>query len=264
MNYIQLINQFWHCHKEHSFTPNETAVYFAILDTCNGLLWKNPFNQSNRRFADKCNVTEPTFIKARNVLKQRGLIDFKSEPGRRHNTVYTIKYLKSFSISGSINDIVSDSVSDMVSTENRLHYNKHTTSSSINETKPKVFVPPLIDEVVDYFVESGYQEAVARKAWAHYNKLSWKDANGRRVKSWKSKMQSVWFKEENKQVEQAVGQSSTGESWAAKQGLPFKSKAKEVIRDLVVFENSQSWQLDLQTQRMYDTGTVSIDYFDSN
>jgi hypothetical protein len=58
--------------------------------------------------AAQCNVSEPTLIRARNYLKQAGLIDFKSDAGRRNNTVYEIKYLKSFSISDSISVSISD------------------------------------------------------------------------------------------------------------------------------------------------------------
>lgn len=128
MTYIDLINNFWRLNKEHSFTANETTVYFALLDTCNELRWKNPFNQSNRNLANKCNVTEPTFIRARNFLQQKGLISFKSEAGRRKNTEYKIKYLKNFSISDSISDSicssVSDSIYDSISNENSLHNNR--------------------------------------------------------------------------------------------------------------------------------------------
>jgi hypothetical protein len=94
MSYIELINQFWALNKEHSFTANETSLYFALLDTCNELGWKNPFNQSNSYLCMKCNFSENTFTRARNVLNQKGLIDFKSEPGRRRKTSYKIKYLK--------------------------------------------------------------------------------------------------------------------------------------------------------------------------
>ena len=46
MNYLSLINQFWAKDLEHSFTPNDIAVYFRLLERCNALGWKNPFNFS--------------------------------------------------------------------------------------------------------------------------------------------------------------------------------------------------------------------------
>lgn len=135
MNYIELINNFWQLNKEFSFTPNEKALYFTILNKCNELGWKNPFNQSNAYLALECGVTEPTLIKARNTLQQKGLIEFKSEKGRRNITIYTLKTLNNFSIS--------DSISDSISQENLLDNNKHINKTKLNnssflEKEPKI------------------------------------------------------------------------------------------------------------------------------
>ena len=37
----------------------------------------------------------------------------------------------------------------------------------------------------------------AEKAFNYYEAGDWKDSNGNQVKSWKQKMQGVWFKDEN-------------------------------------------------------------------
>jgi hypothetical protein len=115
MTYIELINNFWRLNKEYSFTPNEKVVYFALLNKANELAWKNPFNQSNAYLALDSGISEPAMIKARNTLRQKGLINFKSEVGRRHITKYEIKYLKSLSISDSISHSISRSISRSIS-----------------------------------------------------------------------------------------------------------------------------------------------------
>jgi hypothetical protein len=66
------------------------------------------------------------------------------------------------------------------------------------ESKGNVVVPPTIDEVIKYFIENGYTEEAARKAYGHYTAGDWHDMNGKKVKNWKQKMNNVWFKEENK------------------------------------------------------------------
>jgi hypothetical protein len=64
--------------------------------------------------------------------------------------------------------------------------------------------PPPIESVIAYFIENGYTEDAARRAWNYYNAsladggMVWKDGKGQTVKSWKQKMQSVWFKDEYK------------------------------------------------------------------
>jgi len=65
--------------------------------------------------------------------------------------------------------------------------------------KPKkVFVPPTLDEVKIFFSEKGYTENSAVTAFNHYNLANWHDVNGKQVLNWKQKMNTVWFKDENK------------------------------------------------------------------
>ena len=131
MNYIELINNFWVLNKERCFTPNEIAVYFTLLDICNSLGWKNPFNQSSRNLTTQCNISENTLTKSKNYLKQSGLIDFKSGDGRRQNTIYTIKGIKICDLSYDL----SDDLSDDLSYQNAADNNKLINKTKLNQTK---------------------------------------------------------------------------------------------------------------------------------
>ena len=53
-------------------------------------------------------------------------------------------------------------------------------------------------EIINYFKENGYTEDSAKKFFNYYSVSNWKDSNGKEVKNWKQKAQSVWFKDENK------------------------------------------------------------------
>jgi hypothetical protein len=70
--------------------------------------------------------------------------------------------------------------------------------------KRRVPPPPPIESVIAYFIENGYTEDSARRAWNYYNASLadggnvWKDRDGKPIKNWKMKMQSVWFKDEHK------------------------------------------------------------------
>jgi len=68
----------------------------------------------------------------------------------------------------------------------------------------KRFVPPVAEEVVGYFLENGYTAESGQKAWKYYETGKWKDSKGNPVKNWKQKMQSVWFKPENKKANGVV------------------------------------------------------------
>lgn len=60
------------------------------------------------------------------------------------------------------------------------------------------FTPPQQFEVIGYFIENGYSKELGEKAFKYYETGNWTDGKGNKVKNWKQKMQSVWFKEENK------------------------------------------------------------------
>lgn len=67
-----------------------------------------------------------------------------------------------------------------------------------------VFTPPPLSEVVEYFLSKGYTEQSAKRAFEHYNVAGWKDVNGKPVANWKQKMNTVWFKPENKQQQRGL------------------------------------------------------------
>jgi len=57
---------------------------------------------------------------------------------------------------------------------------------------------PTLDDLILYFIQNGYSEIAAKKAFEYYSVADWKDSKGNKVKNWKQKMQGVWFKPENK------------------------------------------------------------------
>ena len=63
------------------------------------------------------------------------------------------------------------------------------------------FAPPTIEDVKLYFKQNRYTENSAIRAFNFYDVANWHDSKGNKVKNWKQKMQSVWFKEENLEVE---------------------------------------------------------------
>ena len=82
-------------------------------------------------------------------------------------------------------------------TTNTLTNDKNVNNEKkVNRTNK--FVPPTLLEVEGYFLENGYTSESGKKAFNYYNVASWKDSTGKQVKNWKQKMQSVWFKDENK------------------------------------------------------------------
>jgi hypothetical protein len=73
--------------------------------------------------------------------------------------------------------------------------------------------PPIYSDVLAYFKENGYSEQAAKKAFDYYQcsvtdtKPHWSDGKGNPIKNWKMKMQSVWFKDEHKEIKEPTKQT---------------------------------------------------------
>jgi hypothetical protein len=84
-----------------------------------------------------------------------------------------------------------------------LSKSEANNNNNVNNNKNKKdndnkFTPPTLLEVQNYFKENGYTLESSTKAFNYYDTAQWKDSKGNKVKSWKQKMQGVWFKDENK------------------------------------------------------------------
>ena len=89
----------------------------------------------------------------------------------------------SVSVSVSVSDNVNDNVSE---------------KEKKNKERANKFAPPTQSEVISYFLEKGYTQEAACKAFDYYDVANWTDSKGTKIKNWKQKMIAVWFKEENK------------------------------------------------------------------
>jgi hypothetical protein len=114
------------------------------------------------------------------------------------------------------NNRVHKSVIDTLSRHRLIKENKPLTSplqrakdkdmdKDKDKEKDKEYIPTVF-EVEEYFKQNGYSVDAARKAYNMYNasiednpnRKYWRDSRDNPIKNWKLKMQSVWFKDENK------------------------------------------------------------------
>lgn len=79
-----------------------------------------------------------------------------------------------------------------IKTKKTGHKKGHMTSHMENENVN-------INEIENYFIENEYSKELANKFYLHYQP-DWIDSNGKKVKDWKKKAQTVWFKPENKEI----------------------------------------------------------------
>lgn len=66
------------------------------------------------------------------------------------------------------------------------------------EGNRKEFIPPVLEEVKNYFKENGYNEQTAEKMFMSYSVANWHDSKGNKIYNWKQKAINNWFKDENR------------------------------------------------------------------
>lgn len=76
--------------------------------------------------------------------------------------------------------------------------NPKTPGKGGKEKKRKVvFIPPSFEEFNKYCIENGFG-SIAERAFKGYQAGEWHDAQGKKIHSWKQKLQNGWFKNDNK------------------------------------------------------------------
>ena len=132
-NYIELINRFWNCSIERAFNPSDCMLYFYLLNTCNALRWKQPFGQSDRYLSLRLGISVPTIREAKNRLKQRGVIDFKSPEKASKSIEGQTKYWFP-TVQINCTDTLTDGCTDTL-TNNKLNINKTKPLKKIDKKK---------------------------------------------------------------------------------------------------------------------------------
>ena len=118
----------------------------------------------------------------------------------KSNSHYSILKVNKFNDYNDIENIevatIEQPSNNQVTTiEQPLNTNKNEKNV---KNEKKIFIAPNIEEVKQYFKENNYKEETAIKFFQYYSVANWIDSRGNKVRSWKQKAQSTWFKDENK------------------------------------------------------------------
>lgn len=135
MNYIKEINAFYNEIEVTPLSASAIALWHALLHICNRTGWKREFSVPVGTLSLKSGLSERSVSNARNELKTKGFIDFKSRGGNRA-AVYQLVGLSaniadslSDNHSGNASDTVSGNTSDNLSALFKQNINTNKTSS---------------------------------------------------------------------------------------------------------------------------------------
>lgn len=168
MNYIRLINAFYDRLETNPLNASAIALWHALVHVNNRAGWLDEFSVAVSVLCVKAGISERTISNARNDLKQKGYIDFKSRRGNRSATYKLYDLSANFAgnhcperplsaiNAGNLSDNRSDNRSDNLS-DNRsalLKLNK----TKLNETNTSAAdVIPHVKFFDTYFVCFGRQ-----------------------------------------------------------------------------------------------------------
>lgn len=92
MTYLDILNYFYDFCECNTVSANAQLLFYTLLGINNKCAWEEWFSRTNISLSTRMGISEKAFIRARNELKQLGLIDFISSKKRGTCTKYRILY----------------------------------------------------------------------------------------------------------------------------------------------------------------------------
>lgn len=200
MGYIDEINAFqqWLL-TATNVSATDIALWYALMHYNNTTGWKREFNVAIKTLEVSTKCTKPTVIKARNKLKQLGLIDFISREGNQSAVYRMIPFRNQFELN-NFTQMDTQSYTQMDTQMDTIHRLDKTRLLSTNtnvlvegESPPakekkkatrKVFVKPTPSEIQIYVDEHNLQVDVER-FFDYYEGNGWKVGKNP-MKDWKA------------------------------------------------------------------------------
>lgn len=212
-------------------TPTHTALYFFAIEHCNRLGWKPKFGLPTEMTKEAIGVKSThTYIKVFNDIVSFGFFKLieKSKNQYSSNIIALLKndkalykalykaqakhYTKheqsTIQSNDTINKLLNIELLNIELINNNIDLiSKNLEKWILQELKEKTKYPTL-EEMTAYFLENGFDSKLAKKVFNYYVTGNWKDVSGKKVLNWKQKVQSVWFKDENRPSEQPQEQKT--------------------------------------------------------
>lgn len=129
MNYIAEINSFYDWLETNSLSTSAIVLWHALMHINNKSRWVKEFGVASSVLCVKTGLSERTIRNARNELKQKGRIEWKSRGGNKA-AVYQMVSLTATN-ADTVSVIASDNLSDNASDSTSALYKQNNTIHSI-------------------------------------------------------------------------------------------------------------------------------------
>jgi hypothetical protein len=183
-----------------------TAIYFFALDLNNRLGWKEKFGLPTTNAMEATGIkSKNTFYNAFNELIEWGFIEIikKSKNQNTANIVRIPAALKFKSATNTADKSALDSA-NIQREDSTVPLDKQVNQKPLNQKQERVFAPPSLNDVKEFFNENGLDVNAAEKKgkrfWRNYDARGWK-IGGARIESWKPLAQN-WIDEDRDREKQ--------------------------------------------------------------
>lgn len=161
MDYIGEIKGFYDLMLTNQLSTGQIALWHGLMHICNKSHWTRQITVSNQVLESITGLSRKGVYKARNMLKQIGLIDFRANGTKA--TTYTVKSVNEVltmvnstqaGTQASTQPGTQDSTQDSTQSSATLIYtNIDTNIKKDTNVSKKRFVPPSVEEVAAYCKE---------------------------------------------------------------------------------------------------------------
>lgn len=150
MNYIAEVNRFYDWLETNLLSTSAIVLWHALMNINNKCGWIKEFGVATSVLCAKTGLSDRTIRNARNELKQKGRIDWKTRGGNRSATyiLFPLSVTIADTVSVITSDTLSDSTSDNASALNKLNYTKLNKEKSRKEKKQDYDFSLLPDEFI--------------------------------------------------------------------------------------------------------------------
>lgn len=164
MNYILQIKAFQEFVQDKSLSAGQIALWYALMYINNRCNWEEWFTVANRSLESNSGISRQGIVKARNCLKQYGLIDFRSNGTKATSYRITVLYSVQAGIQDSVQNGIQSSI--QIGVPNGSTLNKHKLKQDINN-------PPKSPQGEECAKKNDWEETFNR-FWEAYPKKAGK------------------------------------------------------------------------------------------
>ena len=149
MDYIGEIKGFYDLMLTNQLSTGQIALWHGLMHICNKSHWTRQITVSNQVLESITGLSRKGVYKARNMLKQIGLIDFRANGTKA--TTYTIKSVNE--VATMVNSTQASTQASTQSSATLIYTNTDTNIKKDTNVSKKRFVPPSVEEVAAYCKE---------------------------------------------------------------------------------------------------------------